>query len=339
MDKPRTETDKNESESSEKKSQKKSPEKSPKKFPGKKGPGKTETENSNSKKNEAVELAKTEKLEKAEKVEESKKTEQKNSDQKKVAPKVSDNYKGKGKSKDKVGSKKSSQPRNWGLVLLIVIPLSCLICCGITVVAAPLAFRSATTSTPDNSLTRLSGERYDELTDPTNRDRVSAGLPDFAQKYGDIVTTGELTTVTLTEEEMVAVYLDSVSSGTGGNASADSVGVDIEPGTMRVEIDIAQVISELSQDPDAAAQLEAFGALFARITLGTDPQTGEFTVEDFSTGNSIVDSFFGADDLRGIEQSLNQQISEADSGSGLQFRGVEFGQDELTITFVEATTP
>lgn len=170
----------------------------------------------------------------------------------------------------------------------------------------------------DDSLTRIERSEIDQIVGQQEVDSQGDVQP---EEIGETRQENGNTVVTLTEEEVLALILLESDQ----TFDADSIGIDIEPGTMVFEVDLATALvalenSSQTQDINTIDPTLVEGLVF-RVELATENDL--LVVRRVSTGSPIVDNF--------IPQDVNAEIA-SELNRSLQVEKIEFGQDQVEIT-------
>jgi len=205
-----------------------------------------------------------------------------------------------------------------------------LLCCICTIVFALIAPRVLVTTiiggnrAPDPSLTRV------------------LSLSEFKQleltQAGDFLSGSQ---VVLKEKDTITMILTNFGINSAANTATEEnvkkIGVKFTPGNAVVEIDLGLVASMFKSSNTAEVQNfdpKIFDGINFSVTLGTSPDGKTLVINNFSTGNTILDSIIPAEFKANLMKSVQDKVAEfltGESGTQATFEKIEFRQGELML--------
>jgi len=225
----------------------------------------------------------------------------------------------------------------WGKCCLagcIVLVLCCICTIVFALVAPNLLVKTIIGSNraPDASLTRLTS-----LTEFVQLEAVQldGGMETF-------VTANEVTgdaQIVMKEKDIITLILTAMGVNSSQNtATAENIqkiGVKLTPGKAVLEMDLGLLAPLLTSSPDMQNfDPKAFDGINFSITLSVDTDNKTVVLDNFSTGNTFIDSLIPAEVKASLLESVQQSIEESlnsDPSSGVQITRIEFRQGELMI--------
>lgn len=243
------------------------------------------------------------------------------------------------------------KPRKFGKWVLLLSGGCLIICCVVIVLGVIFSgqiFNSVVSNAslePDSELTTLSQDEFDELAaqiqSNTNSESPNSGDPDFEANTGGLISsdqvevTNDLYTVSLTEEQLLYLLTRDISA----QVDPTQWGLKIDQDLLRIEVSSTELLTIVNESLPAEEQLnldENMAAnLFLRIDIATTSDNKSLTIQNISTGNTLIDNFIPADlnaELsRELESSFANSFTQGDTSIVLE--SIEFVKDEMKITF------
>lgn len=231
----------------------------------------------------------------------------------------------------------------WGKCCLagcIVLVLCCICTVVFALVAPNLLVKTIIggNRAPDASLTRLTS-----LTEFGKLEAIQLNGMDSFKTANDV--TGDAQIV-MNEKEIEVLILSmmgvNTAQGTATNENIQKVGVKITPGKAFLEMDLGLLAPLLASSPDMQNfDPKAFDGVNFSVTLSTSADNKSFVIDNFSTGNNIIDSLIPAQVKTSVLESVQKSIEDSltgGQGSEVKINKIEFRQGELMLGLKASTS-
>lgn len=228
--------------------------------------------------------------------------------------------------------------RNTGVIIaiscIVILILCCCIVAVIGIVAPSVLVRFVTpNSGPDQTLTRINEDEYNTLSG-------QSGLKDLEiQSKLDALVSGESYTASFTEKEIIAKL--SSLQGTAGADLSQGIGIDIEPGIMKVELALGQLISSLPSSqqgeslPIGNLDQSTLSSIYIYLEINTNADGSSLSLGKISTGNPLFDSLLPQDAKSEFNDELNMMFSPDSESTGIKVSKIDFKKDLVEITYTK----
>ena len=234
----------------------------------------------------------------------------------------------------------------WGKCFLVGCAALLLCCCCtviFAVVAPNLLLKTVTggNKAPDATLTRLTSLlEYNNLVTAINSETSTANQTD--------PVTG-LLMLKLNEKEAIAflysTLIDSSSTNTSGTPMQESdigkLGIKFTPGNAKIQMDLSllgALMASTSTESGQNFDPKTFEGINVTVDIGTTADNTNITINDFSTGNSIIDSVLNSGIKQQLIDSIQESMSEPSTdGSTSPFARITFLQGSMEMVFTDTT--
>ena len=148
------------------------------------------------------------------------------------------------------------------------------------------------------------------------------------------------------EKDIIPLILTSFgvnsSQNTATNDNIQKIGVKLTPNKAVLEMDLGLLAPLLASSPDMQNfDPKAFDGVNFSITLSVGADNKTVVLDNFSTGNTFIDSIIPAQlktsIIDSIQKSLEESLSNSED-SQVQITRIEFRQGELMIALKVDTT-
>jgi hypothetical protein len=148
------------------------------------------------------------------------------------------------------------------------------------------------------------------------------------------------TVLKLDEKQAIAFVFSMFGPSTEGITLDDStvskLGVKFTPNKAKVEVDIGLFFNTLPAEIRQNLDPKIFDGMNVSASFSTTADNTGLKLDDFSTGNTILDSIIGSfkqQFIDSVEQSMQEQSTTGDSASG------GFKKYVITQGYIELTMP
>jgi hypothetical protein len=234
----------------------------------------------------------------------------------------------------------------WGKCFLVgcVVVFLCCVCTIVFALVAPnLLVKTVVGSNraPDASLTRLTSlTEFVQL----EANQLDDGMESFITANE---TTGDAQ-ILMKEKDIITLFLTGMGINSSQNtATAENIqkiGVKLTPNKAVFEMDLGLLAPLLASSPDMQNfDPKTFDGINFSITLSVASDNKTVVLDNFSTGNTFIDSIIPAElkasILDSVQTSIEESLSNSES-SDVQITKIEIRQGELMIALkVNVATP
>ena len=230
----------------------------------------------------------------------------------------------------------------WGKCFLVgcALLLLCCICTIVIAVVAPNMFLKSVMGgnrAPDATLTRITAiSEFQQL-----EAKQTAGM----ETYMTSDDTNGTVTVLMKEKDIIAFVLSMLNSESTTSMiteqNVNKLGVKLTPGKAVIELDLSLIAPLLEGSDTQNFDPKSLEGINISVTLSTSADNKMIVLDNFSTGNTFLDSIIPAELKASILESIQQGITESFTGgtnSPAVIDRIEFKQGELMVVLSENTT-